>query len=121
VSGELRGEVDRAAIASAPGRRFQEPGDGGARLIRRERDVARPYVGVNSTGGEASVQRAPCQGTHPPVDHRADEGVREAHPQVLLHDEQPLALGDGQQRIRVRERLAQFPHGGRSERRHEVQ
>jgi hypothetical protein len=121
VPGEVRGEVYSAAVAGAPRRLFQERGYGDARLVRRQRKVARPHVRIHGADREASVQRAPCQGTHPPVDHRADQRVREAHAQVLLHDEQPLALGDRQQLVGVGERLAQFPDGGRSERRHEVQ
>jgi hypothetical protein len=123
MPGEVGGDIGRAPQTGTLAGGFEECGNAGVRLGRREREMTGPGVGVAGLLGQARVQTEAGKRAHPPVDHRADERVIEAHLQRLVDDEQPELLGDRQQLLerRLRHDVGQLAHRRRAESRYDLE
>jgi hypothetical protein len=119
VSDELGREIGGAPSARALGSVLEQLGDAGVVSIRGEGKVARPDVRVGSQPGQACVQGATSDRAHAPVNGGADERMREAHLEPLVHDEEPVLDRERKQAVDlvVAQRRAQLLHGGRADRR----
>ena len=118
VPREPGGDVEGSSRARASGGFLEQARHGRVRLVGREGEVACPHVRVRRPRSQPAVERATVQLSHPPVHGRADERMREAHLEVLLHDEEPVLPGDGEQPVDVRvgQDPPQLRDRGRSER-----
>ncbi len=86
VLGELGGG-DRCAAGAGEGRGVLEgTGDLGVRALRRKREVAGAVERIRDDEGEASVCAPSLVRGHAVVDHRREQGVREANRPVRALD-----------------------------------